>query len=239
MSSVVRQETKDTSALKKSVSNNRLVNMLAKTGIYKVLRPFPGSEDFWINRYDSGGTSGPGSYNHLAAFKADVLNRFVEENSISQVIEYGCGDGNQLRMAHYPHYIGFDISASAIAMCKRVFENDGTKQFKLMRDYAGETAELTLSLDVIFHLVEDEVFSLYMERLFNSSEHFVIIYSSNTDINRRGQAPHVRHRNFTTWIDTHQSDWKLVQFIPNRFPLKTDQKKESFSDFYVFERLQG
>lgn len=213
--------------------------MLAKTGINKFIRPFPGSENYWIKRYASGGNSGPGSYNHLAEFKAEVLNRFVTDNSISTIIEYGCGDGNQLGLVHYPSYVGFDISPAAIAVCKQVFEKDESKEFKLMRDYDGETAQLTLSLDVIYHLIEDDAFNSYMETLFDSSEHFVIIYSSNTDINRRGQAAHVRHRNFTKWVEVNKTYWELVQCIPNRYPLKTDQNKESFSDFYVFERIEG
>jgi formylmethanofuran dehydrogenase subunit E-like metal-binding protein len=75
-----------------------------------------------------------------------------------------------------------------------------------------------------------------MQRLFDSSERFVIIYSSNTDDNPAGLAPHVRHRNFTRWVEANQPDWTLTQYIPNRYPLKDDQKKESFADFYIFEK---
>ncbi len=60
------------------------------------------------------------------------------------VVEYGCGDGNQLKMATYPQYLGFDVSPAAISMCKSVFNGDATKQFRLMSEYAGESAELTL-----------------------------------------------------------------------------------------------
>lgn len=60
------------------------------------------------------------------------------------VVEYGCGDGNQLKMATYPQYLSFDVSPAAISMCKSVFNGDATKQFRLMSEYAGESAELTL-----------------------------------------------------------------------------------------------
>src|ERR1700690_3055812 len=79
------------------------------------LKPFRGSKQYWMERYKSGGNSGPGSYNKLAEFKAQVLNNFVVMNNIKTVIEYGCGDGNQLRLSNYPSYLGFDISASAIS----------------------------------------------------------------------------------------------------------------------------
>ena len=218
------------------LKGNPVAGILQKTGLKKLLQPFRGSESFWEQRYSTGGTSGPGSYNHLAEFKAEILNKFVKENSISNVIEYGCGDGNQLKLADYPNYLGFDISTTAVAICRQVFENDPTKSFESMRDYDGETAPLTLSLDVIYHLVEDEVFNSYMQRLFDSSERFVVIYSSNTDVNPAGLAPHVRHRKFTTWVETNIPNWTLTQHIPNRYPLKDDQKKESFADFYIFEK---
>ena len=146
------------------LKSNPVAAFLQKTGLHKLLQPFPGSERFWEQRYSTGGTSGPGSYHHLAEFKAEILNKFVRENSISRVIEYGCGDGNQLKLAEYPSYLGFDISSTAVAICRQNFAKDATKSFKSMNDYAGETAPLTLSLDVIYHLVEDEVFTAYMRR---------------------------------------------------------------------------
>ena len=132
------------------------------------LKSFPGSENYWKQRYKSGGNSGAGSYHKLAEFKAQVLNSFVRDKQISSIIEYGCGDGNQLRLSEYPSYIGLDVSPEAISQCKNIFSNDETKTFKLMDEYANELAELTLSLDVIFHLVEDNVFFTYMEQLFDS-----------------------------------------------------------------------
>ena len=80
-------------------------------------------------RYVEGGNSGAGSYNRLAEFKAEILNRFVKENHIKNIIEWGCGDGNQLMLAEYPLYIGFDVSATAIKMCKEKFLLDKTKKF--------------------------------------------------------------------------------------------------------------
>ena len=199
-------------------------------------KPFQGSEDYWKSRYEAGGHSGDGSYNQLAEFKAEILNTFVSVNSITSVIEYGCGDGNQLGLAQYPKYIGFDVSSNAIHKCQKIFSNDGAKTFKLMESYGGETAELTLSLDVIYHLVENPVFGDYMNRLFDSSKRFVIIYSSNTDDNPEGTAAHVRHRNFSKWINKHKEEWKLIKHIPNKYPFNGDTKTGSFADFYIYSK---
>jgi SAM-dependent methyltransferase len=197
---------------------------------------FDNSKSYWIERYESGGNSGDGSYNELAEFKAEILNQFVERKNIKSVIEFGCGDGNQLRLCEYPSYIGFDISPDAIKRCKNIFKNDDTREFRLISSYADETAELTLSLDVIFHLVEDQVFEEYMHRLFDASEKYVIIYSSDYEDKSILNGAHVRHRKFTVWVDQNISGWKLIDHIPNRYPLKKKMANGSPSDFFIYEK---
>lgn len=204
---------------------------------YRKIRPFEGSESYWINRYNSGGNSGAGSYNELANFKAGVLNSFVEEKKIETIIEHGCGDGNQLRLATYPSYVGLDVSQRAVLLCQEIFRGDRTKTFKDTRQYAGETAELALSLDVIYHLVEDDTFLPYMERLFNSSWRFVIIYSSNSDENNPNQARHVKHRAFTKWVEENRPHWQMIRHIPNQIPFSKNTDQGSFAEFFVFENV--
>lgn len=198
--------------------------------------PFPGSDQYWRQRYMAGGDSGVGSYGKFAEFKANVLNRFVATHDIRSVIEFGCGDGNQLGLADYPQYIGFDISEEVLARCASRFSSDGTKSFRLMQEYEQEKADLTLSLDVIYHLTEDDTFHAYMRTLFAASSRYVVIYSSNTNNNRGYEGTHVRHRKFTEWVDSNAPEWKLIEKIPNAHPYKGDYLVGSFADFYVFQR---
>lgn len=198
--------------------------------------PFHSSEDYWATRYERGGNSGAGSYGRLGEFKARILNNFVEENDIQLVIEYGCGDGAQLMLAKYPRYIGFDVSERAMASSKKKFSDDRTKSFHLVKQYDGERAQLTISLDVIYHLVEDDVFNEYMARLFNSSSLYVIIYSSNKDLGSSTNVLHVRHRKFSDWIESNATEWVLLQYIQNDYPYSGDQKEESFADFYIYKK---
>lgn len=203
----------------------------------QVLSPrFSDSASYWVKRYAQGGYSGQGSYNKLAEQKAEVINRFVAEHQIATVIEFGCGDGNQLRLANYPHYIGYDISPEAIAQCQAIFKDDPTKSFHPLSAYQGATADLILSLDVIFHLIEDDVFDAYMRRLFAASNRYVIIYSSNKDDQTDVFVPHVKHRRFTTWVKANMPEWTLIQHIPNRYPYTGDPATSSFADFYIYER---
>ena len=55
---------------------------------------------------------------------------------------------------------------------------------------------MLLSLDVIYQLVEDEVFERHMRQLFSASHRFVIIYSSNFAQPPDSAEPHVEHREF-------------------------------------------
>ena len=179
--------------------------------------------------------SGQGSYGELAEFKAEVLNDFVAKNHVESVIEFGSGDGNQLKLARYPKYTGFDVSRTAIQQCRNLFAADGTKEFRLVDDYTGESADVAMSLDVIYHLVEDDVFDSYMQRLFDAAKRFVVIYSSNYDAPPTARAEHVRHRRFTDWIDAHRPDWRLLAHIPNRFPYDAGNGSGSEADFFFFE----
>ncbi len=198
---------------------------------------FPGSEQYWEERYSSGANSGAGSYGLLAEFKADVLNAFVTEHDVQTVIEFGCGDGNQLRLATYNSYLGFDVSQTAVDKCKELFKSDPRKSFRLVSEYKGEKADLAISLDVIYHLVEDAVFDEYMRMLFSASNAYVIVYSSNHEQFGSGTSAHVRHRKFTSWVEDHLGDWQLAGHVPNRYPYSELSPNGSFAEFYIFRHL--
>lgn len=196
-----------------------------------------GSAQYWEQRYAEGGASGAGSYNNLADFKARVLNRFVHEHSIQTVIEWGCGDGNQLKLAQYPYYVGYDVSQTAVERCRNIFSDDKTKEFiwSGADDFVSDKkGDLAISLDVIYHLVEDEVFELYMNRLFASSNKYVCIYSCNYN---EDFALHVKCRKFTDYIDNNISGWELMQVIKNEYPYdEKNPNTTSWSDFYIYQR---
>ncbi|MGW5051003.1 hypothetical protein [Actinokineospora sp. NPDC004072] len=180
-------------------------------------RMFKGSADYWEERYAKGGTSGSGSYGRQAQWKADIVNRWVAELGITSVIDLGCGDGNQLSLAKYPRYLGLDRSATAIKLCIDRFADDPTKSFLrydpiTLADPAGWLrADLAISLEVIFHLVEDEVFEDYMFRLFDSAERYVVICCNDRDGGELG--PTERHRDFKKWISDARPDWVLEQRV--------------------------
>lgn len=201
------------------------------------------SNEYWNKRYELGQTSGAGSYGRLAEFKADVINTFLDKYDVQTSIELGCGDGNQLGLIDYPQYLGLDVSRKAIANCIQKYKNDKTKDFLyydpelLKNDTAIIRGDLSISLDVIYHLTEDHVYEIYMQTLFKLASKFVIIYSSNDPtLNQKLDTPeHIIHRRFMDWIKQNRPDFSLTDTILNRYPLKTgNHQEESFADFYFF-----
>jgi hypothetical protein len=208
-------------------------------GLIRKQPAFVTSAQYWEDRYRLGGNSGAGSYNRLARFKSEVLNDFVRRNQIHSVIEFGCGDGAQVELAEYPRYLGVDVSTTAIHMCCQRYRNDPSKTFFTIDTLPSDTvADLALSLDVIYHLVEDSVFDAYMHQLFEGARHFVAIYSSNED--NTVPAKHVRHRRFTEWIERNKPEWALMEFIKNKYPYDPNNDSDtSFADFYIFTLSAG
>jgi SAM-dependent methyltransferase len=198
---------------------------------------FESSDQYWKARYRRHRNSGAGSYGRLAEFKAEVLNEFVREHRVESVIEWGCGDGNQQALAHYPRYIGVDISQDAIKWCNQRFKEDSSKQFLVnsRAERLGVKADLALSLDVLYHLVEDPVFDSYMRSLLRSAERFIGIYSSDED--RPGHMAHVRHRSFSRWMEKNAPDWRHIGFVANRYPYDPANPDEtSWANFGFFQR---
>ena len=227
---------------------NRIKNTLIGTPLEPIARSiykqfsqrgkldFTTSSDYWEQRYLDGGNSGAGSYGRLALYKAEVLNDFVAQHEIDSVIEFGSGDGNQLNHAKYPAYTGVDVSKKAVLDCQARFAEDTSKTFVTLAAYEGQKADLALSLDVIYHLVEDATYENYMETLYDAANRFVIVYTSNK--NEQHEAEHVRHRRFTDWVDQKRKDFRLTAHLPNRFPFDTkNPDNTSFADFFIFERL--
>lgn len=195
---------------------------------------YPGSRRYWEKRYASGGHSGAGSSGLLAAYKAETVNRFVAENNIGSVVELGCGDGQQLSLAHYPDYTGLDIAPSAIARCQEIFKDDASKKFAL---YVPETfnpaacsADMALSMEVIFHLTEDGLYHRYLRHLFGSARRWVVIFSANADDTTQGIFPHFRPRRFLPDIPP---GWALRAQYPN------PHADISLSTFFFFEKNAG
>jgi hypothetical protein len=95
------------------------------------------------------------------------------------------------------------------------FADDPTKSFlaydpKALSDPAGWLrGDLALSMEVLFHLVEDDVFDAYLRLLFGSAGRYVAICSTDEELPQA--SPHERHRPFTPWVARHRPEWRLLE----------------------------
>jgi SAM-dependent methyltransferase len=203
---------------------------------------FENSSQYWEDRYRAGGNSGVGSYGQFATFKADFLNKFVADHAVQSVIEFGCGDGNQLNLFRFPSYTGVDVSKTVVERMRERHAADSSKKFLATDAPSFGVHDLSLSLDVIYHLVEDPIFDAYMRSLFGAAGRFVIVYASN-GLPPGGYewGPHVRHRKFTDWVAQNTPQWKLAEHVANPYPYKRVGTEESgsFADFFVFEKTSA
>jgi hypothetical protein len=202
---------------------------------------FPGSEAYWERHYRSGGDSGPGSRGVLARYKAGFVNDFVARHDVRSVIELGCGDGAQLALSEYPAYTGLDVSTTALRSCVARFAADPTKIFLpystgAFADPRGLLrADLGLSMDVLFHLVEPGVFETYVRDLFASARRFVLIYAS--DGPRDSTIGSVTDRPFTGHVRATQPDWRLEERVSNPHVWNGDVATTTRSEFFVYVRV--
>lgn len=182
---------------------------------------------YWERRYRDGRTSGAGSEGDEGQYKADYVSDFIHNRDITSVIDWGCGDGQVLELIRLEDakYLGTDVSSTArdLAQGRRpelsfVPPNDIVDN--------GVTADLALSMDVLFHLPDDADYFEYLDRLFGSSTRFVMIYSTNYAGGRT--ARHVFRREFTPDIAERFPDWELTTV---ETPLR-----EGLASFFMYEK---
>ena len=202
----------------------------------QIWRKFTGKinyKDYWDKRYKMEGNSGAGSYGLLAEFKAKVINRFIENNKIKTAVEFGCGDGNNLKMIHYPTYLGLDVATSSIEICKDMFKDDKTKSFiqytpKTFYNNGFFTAELVLCLDVLYHIIPEDDFYKTLDDIFSTSSKYVILYT-NTDPVEYRRGGHQLFRD-TKAVLAKYPQWEIVEIVEQEY------KDLSPSDFYILKR---
>lgn len=202
-------------------------------------RPFTGSAEYWTRRYGDGRTSGAGSYGRLAEYKAEFINALVAEKGVTSVIEYGSGDGNQASKFDFANYTGVDVVPQVVEAARKRFADRPSWRFLTVAQEAGmdHRFDMSMSLDVIYHLVEDEVFDAYMSRLFATADRYVLIYATDHEEPDTGSA-HVRHRRYTDWIAANAPRFGKLRAWdnPHGSAPGTDPKTTSFAFFQLFGR---
>jgi cyclopropane fatty-acyl-phospholipid synthase-like methyltransferase len=215
---------------------------LAQKVIFKfketILKRNFSSNKYWNLRYDTGGNSGFGSYGKYADNKADFINDVVSKYDLSSVIEFGCGDGNQLEYYNFENYLGLDVASKAVELCHKKYKADVSKSFIHINPFSFNNngsilnADLILSSEVIFHLVEEDVYEKHMHDLFKTAKNYVLIISTNKNHNPKEQS-HIVSRPFHKFIEKHYSNWCFVE----DFKSDKEEVNEQYGKyFHLFKR---
>lgn len=161
---------------------------------------------YWDRRYREGRDSGEGSRGVVGRTKATRVNREVVERDIVSLADWGCGDGQVLRyLTPHVNYIGIDVSPTIISRLGVEFPD---REFILADEADDIEAELSLSMDVLFHFPEDDAYLAYLNQVFSSATRLVLIYATNYDGGLT--ARHVRRRHFTADVEREHPGWRLV-----------------------------
>lgn len=185
----------------------------------KITKRFINSRNYWEKRYYYGGNSGKGSYAKDAIQKANFLNDTMLNYRLNNIIDVGCGDGNNLKIFNSDFYIGIDISKTVIEKNISTFQSHKNKKFFFLNNNHSiildeinssikNNESLIVSFDVIFHLVEDDVYKEYINFINNINARYCIITSSDNNIDYSPLVPHVRHRNYSN--DLKRNGWNII-----------------------------
>lgn len=191
------------------------------------------SSKYWEERYVNGGNSGNGSYGMLANYKKDFINNFILKNNIKSLLEYGCGDCNQLNLIECDNIIGVDVSKEAIELCNKKIPNHKFFTINKNESLSEVKIDLVLSLDVLYHLIEDDVYENYITNLVSLNSDYIIIYSCNFE-DDGNYAKHVKPRNFTKHPSITEN-YDLIHFEKNKYNEKqNDMNLYSNSDWFIY-----
>lgn len=190
-------------------------------------------KEYWEQTYQSGETSGRGSYGVLAEFKAEVVNGLIQRENITSIIEFGCGDGNQLQYMNYSKYLGVDVAATAVRLCASKYAEDSSKSFMqytpgLWINRGFLQADLTVCLDVLYHITDETDFRSTLYDILHSSSEWVILYTRlKEDANPRLST--IQDRNLFQYLSGYP-EFEVQEVIPQRYP------DQSSADFVILRR---
>lgn len=218
--------------------------------------------EYWENRYKRGGTSGRGSIGELGKWKWEVIEKFAKPTD--DLIDVGCGDLSFWTGRDFPgRYTGIDVSQTIIERNRKSRPN-----LKFLCSSADElvdigTAGIVFCLDVLFHIMDDQIYEKTLSNLTKYSSDWIFIYTwSKSPFSGFGaRVQKVRYdlvrgriRNALSQFNDITSDGryqrhrKLDVYFPiferAGFELKAEERKEQldeYGSFYVFrlKRTEG
>jgi hypothetical protein len=133
-------------------------------------------DNYWDERYQSGGTSGKGSVGQLREWKWKVIEEYAGD--VDDVIDVGCGDLSFWDGRTCEKYTGIDISNFIINKNKierplwNFIQSDSSVKHPI-------DARIVFCFDHLFHILNEETFNGILNNLNQYSCEWIFIYTWN------------------------------------------------------------
>lgn len=198
---------------------------------------------YWETRYQQGGTSGAGSYGDIADYKAAVINRLVQEGDVKTVVEFGCGDGNQLSLYNFPDYLGLDVAPSAVEKCREMYRDDPTKRFQTVAPQSTPdigSFDMTMSIEVLMHVIDEADYLWSLDMLFQHSNNYVVIHAPLRELVTFAPGAHEKYREIFMYLIPYLGDFAIVDVLVQPGVTPADRRAGQIgpmsSDFIILQR---
>ena len=135
-------------------------------------------EQYWEQRYSSGGTSGKGSIGDDRAYRWRAIDKYIPY--LRSVLDVGCGDLSFWEERDCKDYTGIDISKTIIER-NRILRPDW--EFicaNAATRIEGLTKEVVFCFDIIYHIMDEKTYLNTLKNLCHYSTDYIFI---NTWIN--------------------------------------------------------
>ncbi len=145
-----------------------------------------------------------------------MINGLVTSNSLDTVLEFGCGDGNQLSYYSLQNYLGLDVAEKAVELCSEKFADDPSKRFRLIRpgeDVDFGRFDLVMSLEVLMHVVDEGDFLWTLDNIFRHSDNYVVILTPLTPLMDFPKGSHEKYRNLFPYLVPYIGEFAVVDVI--------------------------
>jgi len=138
---------------------------------------------------------------------------------------------------NYPEYLGLDVSETSVRLCARKYEADPSKSFLLYKpgtlfNRGFLRADMTVCLDVLYHVTDDEDYRATLRDLFSPEPAVVVLYTRLTDGTEARVVPTIRDRDVLGSLAEFR-DYEVSEIVPQRY------RELSSADFIVLRRVAG
>jgi hypothetical protein len=186
------------------------------------------SIEFWKKRYQLGDDSGAGSASNLKNFKVNFINEFVQSKNIESILDFGHGDLRIAKELIVDNYTGIDI-----------FNPPNDYNLNLVNvkfdEYYGNSAELVICLDVLYHILEpeQEYMRKSIDKMFEKSDKYVIIYAQDSRDNKFDMM-YRNHLYNSKWIQHIESSHKETKLIYEQ----ERPQNGTTAKFFIYEKTK-